>query len=59
MQLLECGCEIDSEEPCEKCCEHTDIEYDEGCCLVCGTDLTERLVSAAYDYCKGRAEDGY
>lgn len=44
-----CECNIDKDEACEECCDHSDIEYDEGCCLICGKDLTEELSARAYD----------
>lgn len=50
------GCTEDS--PCELCCEHSDIEYDERCCLICGKDMTEDLASAAYDRYKDHMKYG-
>lgn len=39
-------------EPCEECCDH-EFDPDEGfCCLNCGKDGTEDVMSAAYDRAK-------
>lgn len=43
---------------CEKCCEHDDICLDERCCLICGKDMTEHLMAAAYDRAKDRRKYG-
>lgn len=42
-------CGADTDDLCEDCCEHLDIERDERCCLDCGKDLTEHLSGLAYD----------
>jgi hypothetical protein len=41
--------EIDQEE-----CDHSDVE--DCTCLICGKDLTEDMMCAAYDFCKGYDE---
>lgn len=38
------------EEPCQKCCDHSDIDEDERCCLICGADVTEDLIAKAEWY---------
>lgn len=43
----------DSEE-----CEHGDICQDERCCLDCGKDMTEELLSNAYDRAKDMRKYG-
>lgn len=44
------------DEPCEWCCEHQDVEWDERCCLICGKNMTEEMVARAealYDASRG------
>lgn len=46
---LECGCEVECDNPCEECCEHGDICTDDRICLDCGKDMTEHLYAQAED----------
>lgn len=36
----------------EEPCEHLDIDKDERCCLICGKDMSEDLMSKSYDTIK-------
>mgnify|MGYP001544975759 CR=1 FL=1 len=52
-----CGEEIeDADDICQECCEHDDS--DEHCCLICGADMMEDRMAAAYDYAKDRMKYG-
>jgi hypothetical protein len=56
---LQCGCDVVTDKPCEKCCDHTEIDHDEGNhCLACGTDMTESVMAAAYDRAKDARKYG-
>lgn len=61
---IPCECNCDhaefSDGLCTLCgyeCEHDDIE--DSYCIACGEDRTEDMMAAAYDYMKGRHQDGY
>lgn len=50
----EYNCEVckdqEPDEGCQACCDHDDT--DDHCCLICGKDLTEDRMAAAYDRAK-------
>lgn len=57
-KCLECGAPayIDL---CEECCEHNDVDPDEGYhCLDCGKDCSEDVFADAYDRAKDIAKYG-
>ncbi len=54
----ECGKDAEYYDICFKCCDHSDIEEDERCCLICGRDMTDDLAGRAYDAYKDRMKYG-
>lgn len=50
------GCTEDN--PCEDCCEHSDVCRDERICLICDKDMSEELSARAYDRYKDRMKYG-
>jgi len=52
MKCEECGKEAEYYDICYDCCEHSDVCSDERGCLICGKDMTEEIMSAAYDRAK-------
>lgn len=53
-----CNCNIDNNEVCEECCDHSDIDEDEFVCLICGKDLREDYISKAFDKYKNKFKYG-
>jgi hypothetical protein len=47
LKLLDCGCQEDSDDRCEKCCDHGDVCEDERVCLICDADMTEHFAARA------------
>jgi predicted amidophosphoribosyltransferase len=55
MKCDECGQPADHD-VCSECCEHGDI--DDMTCLICGHDMTESIMSRAYDQAKDQRKYG-
>lgn len=52
----ECGEQAEYYDMCYECCDHSDIDYDERGCLICGKDMTEHCMVRA-EYERDMAED--
>lgn len=53
---MKVNCEGCDNTECEQCCTHDDT--DDHCCLICGKDLTEDRMAAAYDRYKDEMKYG-
>lgn len=56
IKLLACGCQEDSDDRCEKCCDHGDVCEDERVCLICDADMTEHFAARAEAAADARAD---
>lgn len=48
----DCENPLSEEDFCQKCCDHSDLCYDELVCLICSKDMIEEMSAESYERAK-------